>query len=437
VTPERSGADAPSELWQHGAGIVRHQRAAARPNLMLAGDGWRSGPLVALDAHATIEPDALDPGALLVALDRRLARRRSEAAPGGTGTAVLLGYEALGPLPPRSDPCHWPRAIVLEVDAALRRGAAGPVLALRPGVDRDEVWDRIEHMPAPEAAAPAAASGRPRTSLPRDAYLRAVARVRQHIAAGDVYQANLCQQFEVAYRGDPFETWLDLVRTSPAPHSAWIEAAGIAVASLSPETFLASVAGGGIETLPIKGTRPRGATLDADRDAAEELLGSPKDRAELMIIVDLERNDLSRVCVAGTVRVPEPLSLRSFPAVHHLVARVRGTLRAGVAPSDLLRATFPGGSISGAPKRRAIEILRELEPVPRSFFTGSLLWFDDDGTLDASLLIRSLLIAPDRARLGAGGGIVSDSDPEEEWRESNHKARAWARALGFDPEEAV
>ena len=155
------------------------------------------------------------------------------------------------------------------------------------------------------------------------------------------------------------------------------------------------------------------------------------------MIVDLERNDLSRVCVAGSVEVPELAALRSYPAVHHLVAHVRGRLGRGVGVSELLRATFPGGSITGAPKIRAMEILRSLEPVPRGLFTGSLCWFGDDGTLDSSILIRSWVFGRDRAWLGAGGGIVADSDPEQEWQESNHKARALARVLGFEPEEAA
>ena len=155
------------------------------------------------------------------------------------------------------------------------------------------------------------------------------------------------------------------------------------------------------------------------------------------MIVDLERNDLSRVCRAGTVRVSDLARLRSYPSVHHLVAGVHGRLNPGVVPSALIRATFPGGSITGAPKIRAMEILSAVEPVPRRFFTGSLFWFGDDGHIDSSILIRTWQFDGDTAFLGAGGGIVADSDPEQEWQESNHKARALVRAIGFDPEEAV
>ena len=155
------------------------------------------------------------------------------------------------------------------------------------------------------------------------------------------------------------------------------------------------------------------------------------------MIVDLERNDLGRVCRTGSVQVRELHTLRSFASVHHLVACVEGDLRSGTRPSDLIRATFPGGSITGAPKIRAMEILREIEPAPRGFYTGSLLWFGDDGSMDSSILIRSVVMSHGSLGVGAGGGIVADSQAEAEWRESNDKARAILGVLGFAPEEAL
>jgi anthranilate/para-aminobenzoate synthase component I len=205
---------------------------------------------------------------------------------------------------------------------------------------------------------------------------------------------------------------------------------------VSPETFLRAGADGEVRTVPIKGTRPRRASPAADAGAARELLESAKDRAELVMIVDLERNDLGRVCRTGSVRVEALGELRSFATLHHLVGRVAGRLRPEVGLGALLRACFPGGSISGAPKRRAMEILRALEPVERNFFTGSLVWFGDDGSLDSSILIRTLVLRDGWALLGAGGGVVAESDPEAEWSESNHKAAPLAAALGFDPREA-
>jgi anthranilate/para-aminobenzoate synthase component I len=155
------------------------------------------------------------------------------------------------------------------------------------------------------------------------------------------------------------------------------------------------------------------------------------------MIVDLERNDLGHVCRTGSVAVVDLCSLRSFPAVHHLVARVEGAVRDGVGPAELVRAIFPGGSITGAPKRRAMEILRTVEPAPRGAYTGSLFWFGDDGAMRSSILIRSVVVRGRETSVGAGGGVVADSDPEAEWREANAKARALTRVLGFDPEEAT
>jgi para-aminobenzoate synthetase component 1 len=214
-----------------------------------------------------------------------------------------------------------------------------------------------------------------------------------------------------------------------------VETPDFALASVSPEIFLRTRSPDQIETWPIKGTRARGLSRAEDLRAQGELLASSKDRAELLMIVDLERNDLGRVCSTGSVRVRQLAELRSFAEVHHLVACVEGSLRPGVGIDDLLRATFPGGSISGAPKISARQILSEIEPVERGFFTGSLCWFGDDGSMDSSILIRSVVFAGGRVSIGAGGGIVADSDPELEWLESMHKARAPAATLGLDVEE--
>jgi para-aminobenzoate synthetase component 1 len=211
----------------------------------------------------------------------------------------------------------------------------------------------------------------------------------------------------------------------------------LALASASPEVFVDVSLSGRAETRPIKGTRPRGGTPSSDAAAAAELLASAKDRAELVMIVDVLRNDLGRVARTGSVVVPELLALRSYAAVHHLVARVQAWLKPGLTVSEVIAAVFPGGSITGAPKERAIELLREIEPCPRGLYTGSLLWLDDDGSMASSILIRSAIVAGGRVYVGAGGGIVADSDPEAEWSEANAKARALTRALGFEPEEAA
>jgi anthranilate/para-aminobenzoate synthase component I len=407
------------------------------PAVLLDGPAWGATPILALAPRIVEQSSGGDPA--LERLDRLVTARRRAGGGATTGVVVLAGYELFA-----GGSRGTPAWVVVEVDRAVVDGASGPELA---GVARGDVPAEVRA--ALEANArgltpertsedgPARASGRPRTSLPHATYLLAVERLLDHIGRGDIYQANLCQRIDVPYRGDELALHLELGARFPAPHAAFVRGDGFALSSASPETFLTIAPDGGIETFPIKGTRPRSDDPALDRAAADELLRCPKDRAELLMIVDLERNDLSRVCTAGTVEVPEPCALRSFAHVHHLVATVRGRMKPGIGPADVLRATFPGGSITGAPKRRATEILREVENVERGFFTGSLFWLGDDGRTSSSILIRTIVFRGGTASIGAGGGIVADSDPEAEWRESSHKARALCRSLGFEPEEAA
>ncbi len=400
--------------------------------------GW-GGPLVAYRPSLAFRGAPGD-GRGLDVLDDLVARRRRGPGHEGTGVLALLGYGLLGPQdPPRGS--TLPDMVLLCVDASVRFAADGLRVDGTPGLDPRrspglrrvlETEPRLSTLPLPRAPAEP-----PRTSLPRERYLAGVEQVREHIRAGDVYQVNLCQQFRCRPRVDPFDAYRALVADTPAPYSAFLQIPGLCLVSASPEMFLEIDPDGAIETRPIKGTRPRGRTAEEDLERRRELLASDKDRAELTMIVDLERNDLGRVCRVGSIEVPERGGLESYSAVHHLVARVRGRLEPGIRPSDLLRATFPGGSITGAPKRRTMQVIRRLEPVERNFFTGSLCWFGDDGRMRSSILIRSIVFDRDRAYIGAGGGVVLDSDPLAEWRESNHKARALTRALGFAPEEAV
>ena len=374
---------------------------------------------------------AIDP------LDTILARRRAAGGPGGTGVAVLCAYEAFAPRP-RSNENAW-EVLALEVDAAIAFPHGSPPVAVGNADEIERAARRLEARPVPPAPGPvtALASGRPRTSLGREAYLRAVSRVQELIGRGDVYQANLTQRFEAPFAGDPWRLYLALAAATPAPRSAYLELPGLALASVSPEVFVDVDGAGRAETRPIKGTRARDANPALDAAAAAELLGSPKDRAELVMIVDVLRNDLGRVARTGSVAVPELLALRSYAAVHHLVARVVAELPEGLRLGALLPAILPGGSITGAPKQRAIELLREIEPCPRGLYTGSLFWLDDDGSMASSILIRSAIVGGGQVRIGAGGGVVADSVPEAEWLEANAKARALTRVLGFDPEEAA
>jgi para-aminobenzoate synthetase component 1 len=259
----------------------------------------------------------------------------------------------------------------------------------------------------------------------------AVQRVKDYIAAGDVYQVNLSQRFLVRTQTGVPDLYLRLRRHNPAPFSAYLDVGDAQILSSSPERFL-RVYGKDrtVETRPIKGTRPRGETKEEDRRLATELMQSEKDRAELVMIVDLERNDLGRVCRFGSVRVPDLAALEPYASVFHLVATVTGELAPDRNVADLLRATFPGGSITGAPKVRAMEIIDELEPVSRGPYTGSLGYFSFSGDADLNILIRTLIVQGDRVCFHAGGGIVADSDPEAEYMETLHKARGMMKALG-------
>ncbi len=269
------------------------------------------------------------------------------------------------------------------------------------------------------------------SSFSRGEYTDAVRRVKDYIAAGDVYQVNLSQRFLARLPTDPLALYLRLRQRSPAPFSAYLDLGDAQILSSSPERFL-RVYGRDrtVETRPIKGTRPRGETGEEDCRLTAELLQSEKDRAELVMIVDLERNDLGRVCRFGSVRVPELIALEPYASVFHLVATVTGELAPGRGVADLLRATFPGGSITGAPKLRAMEIIDELEPVSRGPYTGSLGYFSFSGDADLNILIRTLIVRGDRVCFHAGGGIVADSDPDAEYEETLHKARGMMRALG-------
>jgi para-aminobenzoate synthetase component 1 len=281
----------------------------------------------------------------------------------------------------------------------------------------------------PGTRSPAADTSSLRGNFTRSAYLRAVRRVLDYIAAGDIYQVNLSQRFSTAYAGEPFALYERLRRQSPAPFAAYLDLGEVAILSASPERFL-RIAGREVRTRPIKGTRPRGATPAEDERLAAELLASAKDRAELVMIVDLERNDLGRVCEYGSVRVPELVRLETHPTVFHLVATVTGRLRPDVSPVDCLRACFPGGSITGAPKIRAMEIIEELEPTGRGPYTGAIGYLGWDGSCDLNIAIRTLTLAGGEAHFQVGGGIVADSDPDAEYEETLHKGRALMRALG-------
>jgi para-aminobenzoate synthetase component 1 len=262
----------------------------------------------------------------------------------------------------------------------------------------------------------------------RDAYLEAVGRAVEYVHAGDCFQVNLSQRLLHPSTLPPLELYGRLRQRNPAPFAAYFDLGDFTLASASPERFL-RVTGGAVQARPIKGTRPRGQTPEEDRQRAEELRTSAKDRAENVMIIDLLRNDLGRVCAYGSVRVPAVCRLERHPYVHHLVSEVTGVLRPGLGPLDLLRAAFPGGSVTGAPKVRAMEIIAELEPTARGPYCGSLGYVGFDGVLDTSILIRTFTCGRGWVQFPVGGGVVADSTPESEYEETLHKAEGLVRAL--------
>jgi para-aminobenzoate synthetase component 1 len=309
---------------------------------------------------------------------------------------------------------HQTGAVELRAHDLLGEGALACKRRLR------SWWRRLRSM-APDPIR-SSQLGPLASNFTRLAYLESVTRALEYIAAGDIFQVNLSQRFTANGRPVPLNLYLRLKTVSPAPFSAFLQWDDLAVVSASPEWFY-QTRGDHLITRPIKGTRPRGEDPSDDARLREELRGSVKDRAELTMIVDLERNDLGRICRYGSIRVDDPLTIESFAQVHHLVATVSGSLRRQAGPVDVVRALFPGGSITGAPKIRAMEIIDELEPTRRSLYTGAIGYFSRGGASGFNIAIRTMLVEGDRISYQVGGGIVADSDPESEYHETLHKGR--------------
>jgi para-aminobenzoate synthetase component 1 len=266
------------------------------------------------------------------------------------------------------------------------------------------------------------------SNFSRDEYLRAVDRAIEYIFAGDIFQVNLSQRLLYEYDSCPLELFLRLRERNPAPFAGYFAHDDWVVASASPERFV-RVADGKVDTRPIKGTRSRRAAPEADLFTRDELRESEKDQAENVMIVDLLRNDLSRVCTPGTIRVPELCRVETYETVQHLVSEVRGSLNDGRTTWDLFRAVFPGGSVTGAPKVRAMEIIAELEPTSRGPYCGSLFYVGFNGQADSNILIRTFTIRNGWIQCPVGGGIVAQSDPATEYEETLVKAEGMLRAL--------
>jgi para-aminobenzoate synthetase component 1 len=313
----------------------------------------------------------------------------------------------------------------------VRDRLAGPTRAPAP-VPRSRPRPALDGFPVRDV--PGAEAIGLQSTFSREGYVQAVRRVRDYILAGDIFQANLSQRFDARQVGSPFLAYRRLCHRNPAAFAAYFVTDEAVVLSASPERLLRLDHCGHVESSPIKGTRPRGESAQSDIALAAELLSSQKDRAENVMIADLLRNDLSRVCRPGSVRASTMLELETHPTVHHLVSTIVGELAPDSDTFDLLRATFPGGSITGAPKVRAMEIIAELEPTVRGVYCGSLGYLSVTGEIDLSIAIRTGVRVGHQFYFSAGGGIVADSDPEAEYQETLDKARGLIDACHGAPE---
>jgi para-aminobenzoate synthetase component 1 len=398
---------------------------------------WTGDPLIALQEQ----------------LDRFLVTFSPDLPPFQGGAVGYLGYDLgrqLERLPNTAhDDLHLPDLCFSFYDHVLvldHLNSQATLLALPfPGRETPSIASAKQlhtyiHAAIPPASPPANANHlpTPNPQLPasnftRASYRAAVERALDHIARGHIYQVNLAQRFNVPLTLSPDLLYRTLRTGNPAPFAAFLHYADFQIISASPERFLQfDPATRRVETRPIKGTRPRGATPAADSQLAQDLLDSEKDKAELVMIVDLERNDLGRVCDYGSVRVTDLRRLEPYPTVWHTVATVEGRLRGNVSNTGLIRAAFPGGSITGAPKIRALKIIEESEGLRRHVYCGAIGYLSFTGHLDLNIAIRTITIKDGRAYFHAGGGIVADSDPDHEYDETLHKARALAKALNAD-----
>jgi anthranilate synthase component 1 len=363
------------------------------------------------------------------------------AAPGSAARyagawAIFLGYELAGEVEPRLQlpptPLPW-QAFAIKTRAALVYDFARPRAVAVAEAGATEAFDAL----IADATAAAGAAGdvdAPRLAGVREEdpklYLERVRRAKEYIRAGDIYQANLSRPWEVTLEsGTAAALYERLCRANPAPFAALAQWQGVSLLSSSPER-LVRVSDRRVDTRPIAGTTPRSRRPGEDPREMSELVSHPKERAEHIMLIDLERNDLGRVCEAGTVRVDELMTIESYTHVHHIVSNVSGRLRPDVTPVGALRAVFPGGTITGCPKFRCMQIIAELEAAGRGAYTGSLGYLTVDGTLDLNILIRTMTLRAGQLSFRAGAGIVADSDPERELEETRAKARGLIAALG-------
>lgn len=423
--------------YPHLLESVAHDTPRARYDILFA----FPGETLTLDGERRLHLDGrLQPGDFLETFDARWSRERipegQRELPFTGGWFVYLGYElatsiepTVGELPVDPD---WPLAVAMRIPAAIIYDHNAEQAWLVCEKSHEQLLASMQSdltSPALPPAEPVIISECSEEDPAR--FLDGVRRVLDYIRAGDVFQVNLSRAWRARLDRAPpaWRQYQRLRQTNPAPF------AGLAtispqqgIISSSPER-LVSVSDSRISTRPIAGTYPRGKDADEDRALAEQLLKHPKERAEHIMLIDLERNDLGRICRTGSVRVNELMSLETYRHVHHIVSEVEGVLREGTTPGEVIRAVFPGGTITGCPKVRCMQIIRELEAAPRSAYTGSMGYVNRDGSMDLNILIRTLWQREDRIQWRAGAGIVADSNPERELNETRAKARGLQAAL--------
>ena len=414
---------------------VVHGTAQSRYDILFAFPQEQLG----LHADGSLRDGAgnLRGGRFLDALDAAWQLERlpptDDGLPFHGGWVLLLAYELAGEIEPTlalRAPAALPLALAVRCPAAVIVDHVRGCTILVAEAGHEDLLDTLESdLAVAPSIPPLAAPSSWNEDAPQQ-FLDGVARIHEHLYAGDIFQVNLSRAWRARYAQPPLPASLYAVlrMANPAPFAGLLQQPGWAVVSSSPER-LVEVRGGVAQTRPIAGTRPR---LPGDDELARirELSAHPKERAEHVMLIDLERNDLGRVCVPGTVEVDELMAVESYAHVHHIVSNVRGRLRADVTPGQVIAATFPGGTITGCPKVRCMEIIAALEDAPRGAYTGALGYLDRNGELDLNILIRTLTLAGDEVSLRAGAGIVADSVAASELDETRAKARGLLRALG-------
>lgn len=366
----------------------------------------------------------------------RHAEFASTGLPFRGGWVLVLGYELAQQVEPHlqlSTRAELPVALAARVGAAVVRDHVKKrAWIVAEPAEKTQFRDLQRDLACAEPVRSSTARALIQTldEEPEDQFLESVESAKRYIAAGDVFQANLSREWRGTVRAGtrPNQIYRALRRTNPAPFGGLVDLGDFAIISSSPERLLRS-ATGRIETRPIAGTRPRDPDAAEDAPMRAALLSHPKERAEHVMLIDLERNDLGRICAAGTVRVDEFMVIESYAHVHHIVSNVSGRLRDDVTPGEMIRAVFPGGTITGCPKVRCMEIIHELERRPRGFYTGAIGYLNLDGSADLNILIRSMTLVGNRLSLAAGSGIVADSDPQQELAETRAKAKGLLLAL--------